>query len=243
MAEARRWSTISSFVLLALLALFYAGFMVVAAFAPGLLAGPVVAGGTEEGARRRPDLGGRLPRADGADLRHGLRRSRLRGRLHDGLPADRVLPGRQAAPARQVHILGRARLPARPTPGADAGGLLLALDRRLLPDRPARRSGPTDPAAVRPALPLCGGDRRRADDLLRDVRRHGRHHLGADHQGGDPARRGDRHGAARARRLRLQLREADRQGRRGGGLQQLRRAAPWRGGARCSGGRRACPIC
>ena len=46
MAEARRWSTMSSFVLLALLALFYAGFMIAAAFAPGLLAGPVVAGGT-----------------------------------------------------------------------------------------------------------------------------------------------------------------------------------------------------
>ena len=49
MAAARRWSTISSFVLLALLGFFYAVFMIIAAFAPGLLAGPVVAGGTVSG--------------------------------------------------------------------------------------------------------------------------------------------------------------------------------------------------
>ncbi len=49
MAAAWRWSTISSFVLLALLAVFYAIFMIIAAFAPGLLAGPVVVGGTVSG--------------------------------------------------------------------------------------------------------------------------------------------------------------------------------------------------
>lgn len=39
-------STTVSFALLALLGLLYAGFMVAAAFAPGLFAGPVVTGGT-----------------------------------------------------------------------------------------------------------------------------------------------------------------------------------------------------
>jgi uncharacterized membrane protein (DUF485 family) len=45
-AGPRKLSTILSFVLLGLLALFYAGFMVAAAFAPGWFAGPVMAGGT-----------------------------------------------------------------------------------------------------------------------------------------------------------------------------------------------------
>ena len=46
MGMPRRRSVTASFVLLGLLGLLYAGFMVAAAFAPGLFAGPVFAGGT-----------------------------------------------------------------------------------------------------------------------------------------------------------------------------------------------------
>ena len=57
-------------------------------------------------------------------------------------------------------------------------------------------AGPADQAAVRAGLLDRGGHRRRADDGLRAVRRHDRHHLGADHQGLPAARRRDLHGAA-----------------------------------------------
>lgn len=45
-APPRKLSTVLSFVLLGVLALFYAGFMIAAAFAPGWFAGPVTAGAT-----------------------------------------------------------------------------------------------------------------------------------------------------------------------------------------------------
>ena len=57
--------------------------------------------------------------------------------------------------------------------------------------------------------------RRRADDHLRHLRRHDRHHLGADHQGGAAARRLDADGAPGAGAVRLRLQRADRQGGRG----------------------------
>ena len=53
----------------------------------------------------------------------------------------------------------------------------------LLPDRADGRRRQADPAAVRPGLLDRGGPGRRPDDAVRAVRRHDRHHLGADHQG------------------------------------------------------------
>jgi hypothetical protein len=68
-----------------------------------------------------------------------------------------------------------------------------------------------------------GGHRRRADDGLRAVRRHDRHHLGADHQGHHAAVRRQLHGRRGAVALRLQPRgdvrrsgeDQDRPGRQG----------------------------
>ena len=65
----------------------------------------------------------------------------------------------------------------------------------VLPDRADGRRRPADQAAVRAGLLDGGGDRRRADDGLRAVRRHDGHHLGADHQGRAAAGRRDLHGA------------------------------------------------
>ena len=45
MAAPRSRSTVVSFVLFGLLGLLFAGFIIAAAFAPGLFAGPVFAGG------------------------------------------------------------------------------------------------------------------------------------------------------------------------------------------------------
>ncbi len=55
-------------------------------------------------------------------------------------------------------------------------------------------AGQADQAAVRPRLLDRGGHRRRADDHLCDLRRHGGDDLGADHQGLPAARRRDLHG-------------------------------------------------
>ena len=54
-------------------------------------------------------------------------------------------------------------------------------DRRLLLDRPDGGRRQADPVIVRAALYLCGRHRGRADDGVRDVRRHARHDVGADH--------------------------------------------------------------
>ena len=86
---------------------------------------------------------------------------------------------------------------------------------RALPDRADGRRGTADRAPVRPALSLGGRRRRRADDHLRHLRRHDRHHLGADHQGRAPAVRLDADGAAGAGAIRFRLQRADRQGDRG----------------------------
>ncbi len=74
---------------------------------------------------------------------------------------------------------------------------------RLLPDRADGRRRQADPAPVRPRLPLRRRHRRRADDRLRRLRRHGGDHLGADHQGLPAARRRHLHGAHGAVALRL----------------------------------------
>ena len=63
---------------------------------------------------------------------------------------------------------------------------------RLLPDRADGRRRPAHRAAVRSALSRRSRPGRRADDHLRHLRRHDRHHLGADHQGGAAADRRDR---------------------------------------------------
>ena len=120
-----------------------------------------------------------------------------------GWPHRPVPDRRAAAQSRQVHLRRRRLVPARahadPHPGgdrhADRGG--------VLPDRADGRRRQADRAAVRPALPLCRHHRRRADDRLRHLRRHGGDDLGADHQGLPAARRRDLHGVHGAGVIRL----------------------------------------
>ena len=51
----------------------------------------------------------------------------------------------------------------------------------LLLDRPVGGRRQAGPVVIRAALYLCGRHRGRADDGVRDVRRHARHDVGADH--------------------------------------------------------------
>jgi cation/acetate symporter len=88
------------------------------------------------------------------------------------------------------------------------------LVRAVLPDRADGRRRPADQAAVRPGLQDRRGAGRRADDGLRAVRRHDRHHLGADHQGRDAAGGRHLHGVLGAGHVQLQPGSAVRQGRR-----------------------------
>ena len=156
--------------------------------------------------RRRLHVGGLVPRhlrrGDGLRLRRADLLDRLPGRL-----ADPDLPdGRAAAQPRQVHLRRRGGLPLRPDAGAHLRGVGHAGRRRLLPDRADGRRRRADQAALRPRLLDRGGHRRRADDGLRALRRHDRHHLGADHQGLPAARRRVLHGLHGAVELRLQPR-------------------------------------
>ena len=105
------------------------------------------------------------------------------------------------------------RLEATPIRAMAAIGTLVTVV--VLPDRADGRRRAAHRAAVRPALPVGGHHRRRADDHLRHVRRHDRDDLGADHQGRPAARRLDADLAARAGAVRLRLQRPDRQGDRG----------------------------
>ncbi len=136
-------------------------------------------------------------------------------RLPRRLAVHHVPDGRALAQSRPLHLRRRRLL----SPAGDAdprdGGDRHAGHRRLLSDRADGRRRAADRAPVRPALSLGGRRGRRSDDHLRHLRRHDRHHLGADHQGRPAARRLDADGAAGARAVRLRLQRADRQGGRG----------------------------
>ena len=92
----------------------------------------------------------------------------------------------------------------RERPARTAAAIGHAGRRRLLPDRADGRRGRADPGARRHRLHAGGDPHRRLHALLRRVRRHGRHDVGADHQGraADDRHRGDV--AVRARQGRLQ---------------------------------------
>ncbi|KAF1854083.1 hypothetical protein Lal_00005300 [Lupinus albus] len=119
--------------------------------------------------------------------------------------ADHPVPaGRAATQPRPLHLRRHRLIPAGPGQDPHLRRHRLADGGVLLPDRPDGRRRPADQAAVRAGLQR-GGDRgRRADGGLRHLRRHDRHHLGADHQGGAPAGRRHPAGLPGAVTLRLQ---------------------------------------
>ena len=138
---------------------------------------------------RRFHVGRGLPRHHRPRLRLRLRRANLRGRLHNR-HADRGVPPRRApAPARALHLHRRGLHPALRTSDPDLLGLRLAGRSGVLPHCADGRRRAAHPTPVRARLPLRRVRRRHPDDLLRDVWRHGRHHLGADRQGRAAARR------------------------------------------------------
>ncbi len=94
------------------------------------------------------------------------------------------------------------RLRERPARTAAAMGTLAVAAFYLIAQMVGRRRA--DPGARRDRLQPRGGADRRLHALLRDLRRHARHHLGADHQGGAADGRHRRDVAVRARARRLQ---------------------------------------
>ena len=87
----------------------------------------------------------------------------------------------------------------RERPGAPGRGHRHADRGRLLPDRPDGRRGGADPEPAPASRSPTRWSHRRADAGLRDLRRHDRHHLRADREGG-PAHGGrHRHVGLRAR--------------------------------------------
>ena len=140
----------------------------------------------------------------------------LRPDLFDRLPrrlADHHVPdGRAAAQPRPLHLRRRRLVSTAGNADPRDGSHRHLGDRGLLPDRADGRRRTIDRDAVRPALPLRGRLRRRDDDHLRHLRRHDRHHLGADHQGRPAAPRRDADVAAGACAIRLRLQCAGRQG-------------------------------
>ncbi len=140
-------------------------------------------------ARRRLHERGQLPRHRRAGGAVGLRRPDLLDRLSRRLAGGRV-PDRRAAPQpRQVHVQRCRRVPAAAGAGARGRGGRQPGGGRVLPDRANGRRRQLDPAAVRPQLRDRRGDRRHGDAGLRALRRHDRHDVGADRQGGAAADR------------------------------------------------------
>ena len=132
---------------------------------------------------RRLPVGCLVPRHRRPDLPVRLRRLRLLDRLPRRVP-DRDVPARRAdAELGQVHDRRRAGLPPARAPRARRGGDRHAQRRGLLPDRADGRRGRADPGAGRHRLHAGGADHRHVHARLRRVRRHGRHDVGADHQG------------------------------------------------------------
>ena len=132
---------------------------------------------------RRLPVGRLVPRHRRPDLPVRLRRLRLLDRLPRRVP-DRDVPARRAdAELGQVHDRRRAGLPPARAPRARRGGDRHAQRRRLLPDRADGRRGCADPGAGGHRLHARGADHRHVHARLRRLRRHGRHDVGADHQG------------------------------------------------------------
>ncbi len=131
----------------------------------------------------RLPVGGIVPRHRRPDLALRLRRLHvlggLAGRLHHRAAGDR----RAVPEYRQVHAVGHPRVPQRPEEGAHRWRHLHDHRVHLLPDRADGRGRRADQDIDRHRLRGVGDHRRRADAGVRAVRRHGRHHLGADHQG------------------------------------------------------------
>ena len=151
------------------------------------------------GDRRRLYVGGLLSRHFGAGVQLRILRPDLLDRLSRRLADHHVPDGRTVTKSRQVHIRRRRILSASGDADSGDGGDRHAGHGRVLSDRADGGRWPIDRTAVRPALPLRGRFRRHHDDHLCHLRRHDRHHLGADHQGGSPAVRRDADVAAGAR--------------------------------------------
>ncbi len=171
---------------------------------------------------RRLPVGGVVPRHRGPDLPVRLRRVPVLDRVPRRVP-DGDVPARRAHAQRgQVHDRRRARVPAAGAPGAHRRGARHAGRRRLLPDRADGRRGRADREAGRHQLLARRRPHRRLHALLRRVRRHGRHHVGADHQGVPADGRHRRDVDLRARQGRLQPDRAVQQGRRQQGRRSRR---------------------
>ena len=124
-----------------------------------------------------------VPRHRRPDLPLRLRRVPVLDRVPRRVPHGDVPAGRADAQRGQVHDRRRALVP--PERDARAGRRRARHVRRrdLLPDRADGRRGRADPGAGRHRLLARGDPDRRLHALLRDLRRHGRHDVGADHQG------------------------------------------------------------
>ena len=146
------------------------------------------------GDRRRLHVGRVLPGHFRSGDGQRLRRPDLLDRLPGRLAGDHLPDGRAAAQPGQVHLCRRGGLPLQASAGPHLCGVGHAGRGGVLPDRADGRRGPADQAAVRAGVLDRGGHRRHADDGLRAVRRHDRHHLGADHQGLPAAGRRQLHG-------------------------------------------------
>ncbi len=165
---------------------------------------------------------GELPRyrRSGGDFR--IRWPDLFHRLARGLARGAVPDRRAAAQPGSLHLHRRGEFPPAAEAGADRRGAGLARGGGRLPDRPDGRCRQPDQADVRPFLRNRRGHRRPGDARVCVVRRHDRHHLGTDRQGGAAAGWRRPAGAAGAGAVRIQPAAAVRRGRRA-----LRRGRCW----------------
>ena len=140
-------------------------------------------------ARRRLHERRQFPRHRRSGRAVGIRRPDLLDRVSGRLAGGDVPDRRAAAQSRQVHVQRRGRVSAAAGAGARGRGGRQPGGGRVLSDRADGRRRQPDPAAVRPQLRGGGRDRRARDARLRALRRHDRHHVGADRQGGAAAGR------------------------------------------------------
>ena len=132
---------------------------------------------------RRLPVGRLVPGHRRPDLPVRVRRLPVLDRLPRRLP-DGDVPARRAHAQRgQVHDRRRARVPPARAARAPGRGDRHAGRRRLLPDRADGRRGRAHPGARRHRLHPVGPHHRHVHALLRRLRRHARHDVGADHQG------------------------------------------------------------